>query len=719
MSAEGTEHTEGAFELLLDHIRRNRGIDFASYKTATLRRRIAKRMQELHLDGYEAYLDYLQASPDEYAPLLDTLFINVTGFFRDRDSWDALRRDVLPELVAGVTPTSPLRVWCAGVASGEEAYSVAMLLVEAMGEEEFALNAKIFATDVDEGALQQARTATYASADLEDVPESLRGRFFEFVGGRFAFRPELRRAVIFGRHDLLEDAPIARLHLLVCRNTLMYFNREAQGRVLARFHFALRPEGILFLGKAEMLLTRRNLFQPADGKARLFRKVTDLTFQDHLAVMSHAGGEDDQQAMVGQAQLRDLAFDASPVPEIVIDGAGVLVLANAPARATFRIGRGDLGRPFQDVELSYKPVELRGPIEEASRERRQIELNQVEWTAPDGRRRVFDVRVLPLQNDGALAAVKVAFQDVSRFHEMNAELSELKRNTEVAYEELQSTNEELETTNEELQSTVEELETTNEELQSTNEELETMNEELQSTNVEIETVNEELRERTDELADLNSYTKALLDGLGMAVVVLDRELKVRTWDGEAEELWGLRPSDVEGRAFLGLDMGLPVQELREILQASVGGQGGRMQHRLPGHDRKGRPVTHVVTVMPLRTGRRRGTASSCSWTAKPFRAASVATRLSLDILPQPDDTTCGPTCLHAVYRFWGDDLPIERIIREVRPQQAPARSPCCSRSTRSSAATGRRSGSTTWTSSTPPGSGAAWTFGASCATRWA
>jgi two-component system, chemotaxis family, CheB/CheR fusion protein len=596
-----TEKPE-ALQGLLDHIRRHRGIDFGNYKSTTLKRRIGKRIQELGLAGYGSYLDYLQASPDEYGPLLDTLFINVTRFFRDQESWETLRRDVIPRLIGGASAAQPLRVWCAGVASGEEAYSVAMLLVEAMGEEDFAQNAKIFATDLDDLALQQARSATYTPVDLEEVPDDLRSRYFEPLGDRFQFRPDLRRAVIFGRHDLLEDAPISRLHLLICRNTLMYFNREAQGRVLARFHFALRPEGILFLGKAEMLLTRRNLFQPADGKARLFKKVTDLTFQDRVAVMSQVGGEDDQQAMMGEARLRDLAFDASSVPEIVVDGGGTLALANAPARSTFRIGKGDLGRPFHDLELSYKPVELRAPIEEARRERRQMDINNVEWIGTDGRRRVFDVRVLPLQDDGPLPAVKITFQDVSRFHVMNAELSELKRNTELAYEELQSTNEELETTNEELQSTVEELETTNEELQSTNEELETMNEELQSTNVEIETVNEELRERTGQLDDLNSYTRAILDGLGMAVVVLDRELKVRTWNGEAEELWGLRAADVEGRPFLELDIGLPSHELSRILQASVAEAGGRTEHRIGGHDRRGKQVGHAVTVMPLRGG---------------------------------------------------------------------------------------------------------------------
>lgn len=583
MSPEPNE----SLEALLDHIRRHRGIDFSNYKSATLKRRIDKRIQALGLDGFGTYLDFLQASPDEFGPLLDALFINVTGFFRDPEAWDTLKAEVLPRVVEEATEEDPLRVWCAGVASGEEAYTMTMLLAEQMGSDAFLARVKIFATDLDEDVLTRARNASYTPGELEDVPPELRQKYFEPTpSGRLNFRADLRRTVIFGRHDLLEDAPISRLRLLVCRNTLMYFNREAQSRVLARFHFALRPDGHLFMGRAEMLLTRRNLFQPLDGKSRIFLKVTDLTFQDRLAVMSQVGGEDEQQTVGGEAQIRAIAFDSSPVAEIVVDGKGNVALVNAAARTMFRLARNDIGRPFHELEVSYKPIELRAPIDVARRERKTTELDDVEWRHPDGQVRHLDVRVIPLQDEGALIAVKVAFQDVTRYQELAAELIASKRDTEVAYEELQSTNEELETTNEELQST--------------NEELETMNEELQSTNVEIETVNEELRERTEELARLNGYTRSVLDGLSMVVVVLDQELNVRTWNGEAEELWGMSQDEVEGRAFLGLDIGLPVHELKDLIKKTLAGEVKRSEKTLPGHDRKGKNVRHHVTCVPLR-----------------------------------------------------------------------------------------------------------------------
>jgi two-component system CheB/CheR fusion protein len=590
---------EDGLDSLLEHIHRHRGIDFSSYKRSTLQRRVGRRMQSLGIQEHNAYVDYLQASPEEFVPLLDTLFINVTGFFRDPEAWAVVNAQVIPEIVQTASADEPARLWCAGVASGEEAFTLAMLLAEEMGVERVVTDTKIFATDLDEGALLRARNASYSDTELESVPDELRGRYFERAGNRHVFKSDLRRAVIFGRHNLLDDAPIARLRMLVCRNTLMYFNREAQSRVLARFHFALRPDGYLFLGKAEMLLTRPSLFQPVDGKARLFRKVADLSFQDRLAVMSQVGGEEIQEQVVGEAQLRDLAFDTAPVAELILDAAGKLALANGAARSLLRIGTADLGRPFYDLDASLRPAELRGPIETARQERRTMELGAVAWRTPDGDAKTLEIRVQPLQDEGALVAIKITLRDVTRFHEMSAEVTGSKRDIETAYEELQYANEELETTNAELQSTVEELETTNEELQSTNEELETTNAELQSTNVEIETVNTELSQRTAELESASRYTRSILDGLGLAVVVVDTDLNVQTWSKGAQTLWGLRAEDAESQSFVGLDIGLPVEELRDVLRQCVQGKLGRDERILAGHDRKGKPVNHHVTCVTL------------------------------------------------------------------------------------------------------------------------
>ena len=240
-------------EDLLAFIRESRGFDFTGYKRSSLARRISKRMGEAGTAGYEDYRDRLESSAEEFQHLFNTILINVTGFFRDAEAWSCLQREVVPELLADLGPADEIRVWSAGCASGEETYSLAMVFAETLGIDDCVKRVKIYGTDVDEDALRDARGGLYTAKSIEPLSAALKEKYFEANGGQFAFRPDLRRRVIFGRHDITRDAPISRLHLLVCRNTLMYFNVEAQSRIIDRFHFALRERGTLFLGKAEML----------------------------------------------------------------------------------------------------------------------------------------------------------------------------------------------------------------------------------------------------------------------------------------------------------------------------------------------------------------------------------------------------------------------------------------------------------------------------------
>ncbi|NLC57814.1 MAG: protein-glutamate O-methyltransferase CheR [Armatimonadetes bacterium] len=261
------------FEDLLGYLKRNRGFDFTGYKRSSLMRRVSQRLRMVGVAGFAQYRDYLEAHPEEFARLFNTVLINVTAFLRDREAWDYLSTAILPRILAAKGANEPVRVWSAGTASGEEAYTLAMLLAERLGREGFAARARIFATDVDGEALAHARHATYSQSAVEGVPPSLRARYFTRANTSFVFDPEVRRGVIFGRHDLVQDAPIAHLDLLVCRNTLMYFNIETQNHILSRFHFALNEGGYLFLGKAEMPLTRASLFTPVSVKERVFRRA--------------------------------------------------------------------------------------------------------------------------------------------------------------------------------------------------------------------------------------------------------------------------------------------------------------------------------------------------------------------------------------------------------------------------------------------------------------
>jgi two-component system, chemotaxis family, CheB/CheR fusion protein len=251
---DGPEEVDSTLEDLLIFIRDARGFDFTGYKRSSLARRIRKRMHEVGATDYVDYRDLLESSAEEFGHLFNTILINVTGFFRDAETWTYLQREVMPELLAMSDPGREIRVWSAGCATGEEAYSLAIAFAEALGIDETAKRVKIYGTDVDDDALRDARVGVYTSKHLESMPPELRDKYFEQSGSQFAFRPDLRRRVIFGRHDITRDAPISRLDLLVCRNTLMYFNVETQAQVIDRFHFALREGGYLFLGKAEMLL---------------------------------------------------------------------------------------------------------------------------------------------------------------------------------------------------------------------------------------------------------------------------------------------------------------------------------------------------------------------------------------------------------------------------------------------------------------------------------
>ncbi|MBD2506842.1 PAS domain S-box protein [Nostoc muscorum FACHB-395] len=588
------------FENLLIYLRQSRGFDFTGYKRSTLMRRVRKRMQSLNIENFEEYLDYLEVYPEEFNYLFNTILINVTAFFRDSSAWEYLAEEILPNLIRNKNTSDQIRIWSAGCASGEEAYTLAMLMAEILGAEEFRQRVKIYATDVDEEALNQARQATYSAKDVQAVSDELRQKYFEIVGNRYVFRQDLRRSVIFGRHDLLQDAPISRLDLLVSRNTLMYFNSETQGRILARFHFALNDTGYLFLGKAEMLLMHSSLFTPIDLKNRIFSKVSSVNIRDRLLVMANSVDDESSSHVSRHLRLREMGFDTSPIAQVVIDINGSLVMVNEQARTLFALSPKDLARPFQDLELSYRPIELRSLIERAYAERRPITLTNVERYLSNTDTQYLDVRITPLQEtDTSFLGVSISFLDVTRYIKLQDALQRSQQELETTNEELQSTNEELETTNEELQSTNEELETTNEELQSTNEELETMNEELQSTNEELQTINNELSERTTELNHTNIFLVSILRSLQTGIVVIDGSFNISIWNYMLEDLWGLRTDEVLGKSIFSLDIGLPVEQLRSPIRDCLSGKKQFQEMILEATNRRGRQIKCYLAITPL------------------------------------------------------------------------------------------------------------------------
>jgi len=603
LSGDNLSEETPKFEALLAYLKRSRGFDFTGYKRASLTRRVDRRMQAIEITDYGEYIDYLEVHPDEFSHLFNMILINVTAFFRDAPMWEYIAAQVIPQILKSKSATEPIRVWSAGCASGEEAYTLAMTLFETLGKNAFRDRVKIYATDVDEGALVQARLATYNVRQLAGVPSALIERYFDRIAtGDYVFHKDLRRSVIFGQHDILQDAPISRIDLLVCRNTLMYFNTETQGRALQRFHFALNPSGFLFMGKAEMLFTHNALFTAADLNKRIFVRIQNAPVK-LSAAMASIGGATAGEAAGGDKRLqtRDLIFENGPVAQLMIDTSGVLTAANARARALFRLNARDIGRKFQDLEVSYRPVELRSRLEEAIAEQRMVEVREVFWLPVDALEPFYlDFHVTPLRDVmGRSLGGVVSVHDMTRYRRLKQELEEANREIETAYEELQSANEELETTNEELQSTNEELETTNAELQSTNEELETMNAELQGTNEELQTLNKETELREGDLNNANAFLSSVLAGLNGGVAVVNNDLLIRVWNSMAEEMWGLSAKEAQNKPLFSLDIGLPIQELRAPLLACLSGAAPSETLTLDAINRRGKTIRCNVSCTSL------------------------------------------------------------------------------------------------------------------------
>lgn len=592
-----------AFERLLLHIKDSRRFDFTGYKRASLVRRVRRRMSMVGVSSYEEYKDRLEVDQHEFTALFNTVLINVTAFFRDVDVWDHLRDQVVPEMLRR-RPTGMLRFWSAGCAAGHEAYSLAMVLVDALGEDEFRERVKIYATDVDDEALAQARAATYPASAVEFLPPDIVERHFERSGrsGTVTVSKPLRRAVIFGRNDLVQDAPISRIDLLLCRNTLMYFNSEQQNAILKRLHFALNPEGRLVLGKAEMVLGFDSLFEAVELKRRVFARAAQYPTRDSGdAVRRSAVGHSSDGAL---NELRLATLTHAPTACIIV-ADGRLALANERAKALLGVGSRDAGRLFQDLEVSYRPVELRSAIEQAERDRLPVWIRGFHWERPDRDTVILDIQILPVTGITArMDGVALYFTDVSRYAAMRDELERANRQVESAYEELRSTNEELETTNQELQSTIEELETTNEELQSTNEELEMMNEELQSMNDQLQISNDALRSRTNEFHQLNELLDAILPSVRGGVVVVDADLTVLVWNRRSEDLWGLHADEAVGKDLATLQVGLPLQSVRPLVRRLLRTAGGGTPPvgevvTLDALDGRGQAITVEVTGNPL------------------------------------------------------------------------------------------------------------------------
>lgn len=627
-SRTSAEVTEGApverhreLPAILALLRDRKGHDFSLYKNSTLIRRIRRRMAIHGIERYGDYLRLVREQPEELDTLFREFLIRVSGFFRDPDAFEALKGQVIPKLFEGRPAEEPARIWVPGCSTGEEAYSIAIMLQEYMDSIGEHWPVQIFATDIDDQALNVGRLGRYPTSIAADVAPSRLRQIFTRRGDYYEVTKSIRQMLIFAEQNLIKDPPFSRLDLISCRNVLIYMGPELQKRILPLFHYALNPGGYLFLGTSETIGSADNLFDTVDRGAKLFSRREDAAARTHLlgipSVTAHTHAvsltptavsvAQRERPDIGELAQRAVLNDYAP-SFVVIDSENQIVYFHGPSG---KFLEPPSGAPSMDI-MRMTRKELRTPLRSllhAARSRRQeVRSNAVQMTgvrgeallrftvrpltgpgAPEGLLLVLLEDLGPAAEHAELQVIQLSEQESDRVDSLEQELAHTK-------EALQATIEELETSNEELQSSNEELQSSNEELQSSNEELETSREELQSVNEELHTVNAELESKVEELSRANDDMNNLLASVDLGIIFLDRDLRIQRFTPAATRIIPLIDGDI-GRPLNHLAHGLKYDHLeRDVQQVMTTLQ--QTEHRIA--DREGR--AYLLRIRPYRTG---------------------------------------------------------------------------------------------------------------------
>ncbi|HKE56387.1 MAG TPA: CheR family methyltransferase [Pyrinomonadaceae bacterium] len=578
---------EQALLEIFTQLRVRTGHDFSNYKRGTILRRIERRLGLRELPNLSAYSQYLKQQPEEVHALMKDLLISVTNFFRDQESIDALLEKVMLKLLDSKNPAEPIRVWVAGCATGEEAYSIAMLLSEQITIYGRPANLQVFATDLDEEAIQTAREGYYKEAEVADVsPERLR-RFFNRESDGYRVRRELRESILFAVHNVIKDPPFSHLDLVSCRNLLIYLNRSAQGRVLEVLHFALNPGGHLFLGASESIEGAGDLFSTVDKEHHIFRSrpvpprafpVPEITLRPPLAAITDKEKSPEEKRAIERLSYADLhqrlLEQYAPPSVIVNEEYEVLHLSDRAGRYMQVSG----GEPSVNLLKIVRPelrLELRTALYQAVHDRINVEAKGLRVSTDEGIK-TLNILVRPVlrEEDVTRGFVLVLFveakEETQGAEETSAKSAEpLARRLEEelvhSKNQLRATVEQYEIQQEELRASNEELQAMNEELRSAAEELETSKEELQSVNEELTTVNQELKIKIEELSQANNNFQNLMNSTNIGTIFLDRSLKVRAFTPTARETFNLIQSDI-GRPLLDITNKLPANQLLQDIE---------------------------------------------------------------------------------------------------------------------------------------------------------
>lgn len=548
---------------IADLLRNNTGHDFHGYKRATFMRRVQRRMQVVQVSSLNSYIDVLRTTPDEAQQLFNDLLIGVTQFFRDRREFDFLQSHVIPKLFEGKGRGDHLRIWVLGCSTGEEAYSLAMLLREHANTLDVTPHIQLFASDIDGRALAVARVGRYPQSIVDEVPPDRLARWFVKEGETYSVSKELREMCVFSQHSIVKDPPFSRLDMVSCRNLLIYLDADLQNRIIPLFHFALRPHGYLFLGNSENVSRHAKLFAPVERTFRIFRKL-DVDTRLHggftfAHVVSHSPTVQNlprapsaNQNLVRQGEV--IAERYAPAYAIVDDQFDVLHFS-AQAGRYIHPGGGAPNLNLLNLVHRDLRLDLRGALNRAASENRLVHVEGLIINDP-AQQNTIDLIIEPALDSGsAPRGFVVLFKDGPKIADDESKslgasaaqsdhVRSLDAELRVTRERLQAMIEELESANEELKSSNEEYQSLNEELQSANEELETSKEELQSVNEEVTTVNGELAHRVQELAHANSDLKNLLESTQIATIFLDNDLRITNFTPAVADIFPLVESDI-------------------------------------------------------------------------------------------------------------------------------------------------------------------------------
>jgi two-component system CheB/CheR fusion protein len=573
-------------------------VDFSAYKQSTLRRRILRRMVLHKLEKLSHYLRYLEENPAEVKALYQDLVINVTSFFRDPEVFEALKAEIFPQILSGKSPDSPLRIWIPGCSTGEEVYSLAICILESLGDKSSSVPIQIFGTDISETAVDKARAGIYPENIEADVsPERLRRFFVKGEAGYQVSKP-IRDLCIFARQNVFKDPPFSNLDLISCRNVLIYFGPELQKKVLPMFHYALNPNGYLLLGNSESIGAFADLFGLAHKRHKIYSKksvsprlILDLARGDYGMERQGAVAaihEGLPKSFDPQKEAERLLLDRYSPPGVLVNGD--MNILQFRGRTGFFLEPAPGGASFNLLRMAKEGlmIPLHTAIHEATESHTTVKKDDILFKGNGESYRV-GIEVIPIGNP-PLTLEKfflILFQNLrpatgpnayqvlnnppretepaADKGEQNEELHRLRQELAATKEYLQSVIESQEAFNEELRSANEEILSSNEELQSTNEELETAKEELQSANEELTTLNEELQTRNHELAKVNDDLTNLLTSINIAIVMLDNGLRVRRFTPCAERLFNLIPTDI-GRPFSDINPRISVPSLVPFIQ---------------------------------------------------------------------------------------------------------------------------------------------------------